>query len=126
MCIVILTVWRKIWHTKFLVENGDNNDEQAIKAEYVLVEFCDRYVYFGSQFTVDGSVFTQINVHAETQVCHALKFVASLNENNDAPFLCQIKSFFYAALISTLLYGSESRLGGDLRPTKKLYMWCIK
>ena len=111
--------------TKFFAVNGDNDDKQPIKVDDIVIESCDRYVYLGSPFSADGSVSTAIKIHAENKLCHVLKFVAFVHKNNDAPFNVKLK-VFHAALMSTLLYGCESWLGGDLRPVNKLYMWCVK
>ena len=58
-------------------------------------------------------------------MCHTLKFIYFINKNNDIPFNVKFK-VFEAALMSTLLYGCESWLSGDIKPVNKQYMWCIK
>ena len=58
-------------------------------------------------------------------MCHILKFVSFINKNNDIPFIVK-KKLFNAALMSTILYGCESWINGDLKPIVKLYNWGIK
>ena len=82
-------------------------------------------MYLGSPFTDDGSPSTAIKIHANTKMCHALKFISFINKNNDVPFMIK-KKIFDAALMSAVLYGCESWLNGDLNPVDKLYKWCIK
>ena len=111
--------------TEFFVVNGDNDDKQPIMVNDVVVESCDCYIYLGNPFTADGSVSTAIKIHAENKMYHILKIVAFVNKNNDAPSYVKIK-VFEVAFMSTLFYGCESWLGGDLKLINKLYMWCVK
>ena len=48
-----------------------------------------------------------------------------VNKNNDIPFVVK-RRVFEAALMSSLLYGCESWLDGNLKPIVKLYNWCLK
>ena len=82
-------------------------------------------MYLGSPFTSDGCVSSAIKEHAKLKMCHALKFVSFVNKNNDIPFVVK-RRVFQAALMSSLLYGCESWLSGDLKPIVKLYNWCLK
>lgn len=111
--------------TNFFVINGNNSDKEAMFVDDVSVSVCDHYTYLGSPFSADGSITTSIKLHAQNKMCHALKFVSFINKNNDVPFHVKIK-VFQAAFMSTILYGCESWLNGDIKPVNKLYMWCIK
>ena len=64
-------------------------------------------------------------MHANNKMCHALKFISFVNRNNDVPFIVK-KKIFDAAVTSSLLYGCESWLAGDIKPVEKQYKWCIK
>ena len=75
--------------------------------------------------TSDGTLSCPIIAHAQAKMCQILKFVSFLNKNKDIPFYVK-KKMFEAALMSTILYGCESLLEGDLRPIAKLYNWGIK
>lgn len=44
---------------------------------------------------------------------------------HDASFMVK-RRLFDAALLSSLIYGCESRIGADLRFMNKLYNWCLK
>ena len=111
--------------TRFFVINGNDEDKVTMHAGEVSVNICDHYTYLGSIFTADGSTSTAIKIHAQSKTCHALKFISFINKNCDIPFHIKAK-VFHAAFVSTMLYGCESWLNGDMKPVHKLYMWCIK
>ena len=79
----------------------------------------------GSPFTDDGSPSTAIKLHANMKMCHTLKFISFINKNNDVPFIVK-KKVFDAALMSSILYGSESWINGAVKPIEKQYRWCVK
>lgn len=54
-----------------------------------------------------------------------LRFASFVKKNSDTPFYVK-RRVFDATLMSTVLYGCESWLIGDLKPVVKLYNWCIK
>ncbi|KAG0710657.1 hypothetical protein GWK47_022359 [Chionoecetes opilio] len=111
--------------TKFFVVNGNDADREAMHVDDVSVSACEHYIYLGSPFAADGSTSTAIKLHAQSKMCHALKFISFISKNNDIPFFVKCK-VFQAAFMSTILYGCESWLNGDMKPVNKLYMWCIK
>ena len=82
-------------------------------------------MYLGSSFTSYGLVSSAIKLHANTKMCQALKYVSFSKKNNDIPFFIK-KKVFDAALMSSLLYGCETWLEGDVQPVNKLYMMCLK
>ncbi|KAI3382316.1 hypothetical protein SNEBB_005021 [Seison nebaliae] len=111
--------------TKFFAINCQICDRQDFIIEDLKVSWCDQYVYLGSIFTSDGSVSSSIAAHAQSKICHLLKFVSFVNKNNDLPFYIKRK-VFDAALMSSILYGSESWLNGNIKPVLRLYNWGIK
>ena len=111
--------------TKFFVICGSVIDERPIVVNDLVIEPCRMYVYLGSTFTSDGSISNAIKVHSQSKICHVMKFISFLSKNNDIPFYVKRK-VFDAALMSTILYGCESWVGGNLKPITKLYHWCIK
>lgn len=111
--------------TKFMVLHGSEEDRRPITVNDVSVVLCEQYVYLGSTITADGSTSTTIKAHAQRVMCQALKFIAFVDKNNDVPFWVK-KKVFNSALMSSIVYGCESWLNGDLKPVNKLYMWCIK
>ena len=82
-------------------------------------------MYLGSIFTSDGSISSAIASHARCKTVHVLKFVSFLQKNRDVPFYVK-KRVFEAAVMSTMLYGCESWLEGNVKPIEKLYNWCVK
>ena len=112
--------------TKFMVVNGNDEDrEPIVQNNNAVIHYCNQYIYLGSPFTDDGSATTAIKIHASSKMCHTLKYVSFVGKNNDVPFIVKRK-VFDAALMSTLLYGCESWLDGNLKPVEKQYKWCIK
>ena len=111
--------------TQFFVINGTSRDKEPMVMDGIAVKHCDLYIYLGSPFTSDGSPSSAVKAHAKLKLPHVLKFVSFLKKNNDVPFTVK-KRVFDAALTSTLLYGSESWVGADVKPVNKLYNWCIK
>ena len=101
--------------TKFYVINGKDEDKVTMHAGEVSVAICDCI------FTADGSTTTAIKMHAQSKTCHALKFISFINKNCDILFRIKAKGF-HAAFVSTMLYGCESWLNGDMKPVHKLYM----
>ena len=111
--------------TNFFLINGNTSDKEAMLVDDVSVSVCDHYTYLGSTFSADGCTTTAIKLHAQNKMSHALKFVSFVNKNNDVPFHVKSK-VFQAAFMSTILYGCESWLNGDVKPINRIYMWCIK
>lgn len=111
--------------TKFFVIHGRGEDPGPLIVNDLVVEQCSKYVYLGSVFTSDGSTSSAVKEHAASRMPHVLKFVSFISKNNDIPFIVK-KRVFEAALMSTLVYGCESWIGGDLKPMVKLYNWCLK
>lgn len=91
----------------------------------MVVKWCDRYAYLGSVFTSDGALSSVIAVHTRDKICHILKFIPFLAKNKDIP-LYDKKKMFEAALMSTVLYGCESWLDGDLKPMERVCNLGIK
>ncbi len=111
--------------TKFFVICGGPGDAEPFQVGDKTVEHCSHYIYLGSPFTCDGSVSSAVKLHARNKLCHVLKFVSFVRKNNDIPFIVK-RRVFDAALLSSLLYGSESWVGADLKPITKLYIWAMK
>ena len=111
--------------TKFFVINDVIEDRESFVFELFTVAWCDRYIYLGSPFTSDGKPSSAIKEHASSKTSQALKFVSFVQQNNDVPFYVKLR-VFHACIMSSLLYGCETWLQGDLRPVTKLYNTCIK
>ncbi len=93
--------------TKFFALNCLPHEKIPFIIDQITVEWCDRYTYLGSIFTSDGSLSSAIAAHAETKMCHILKFISFLKKNRDVPFQVKFK-VSHAALMSSVLYGCES------------------
>ena len=111
--------------TKFMVINGNIDDKQDLIVQEMCVKLCKYYVYLGSPFAADGLTSSSIKINSNLRMCQALKFVSFCRKNNDIPFYVKMK-VFNAAVMSSILYGCESWLGGNIKPMEKLYYMCIK
>ena len=89
------------------------------------VKICSYYVYLGAIFCDSGKTSSSIKINANIRMCQALKFVSFCKKNNDIPFIVK-KRVFHAALMSSILYGCESWLDGNIKPMENLYNMCIK
>ena len=111
--------------TKFMVINGTTEEKQDLIVHGMCVKMCQYYIYLGSPFSSEGSIAHSIKLNANLRMCQALKFVSFCNKNNDVPFYIK-KKIFHAAVMSSILYGCESWLNGDIKPMEKLYHMCVK
>ena len=111
--------------TKFMVINGNIEDKNDLIIQDMCVKMCKYYVYLGSPFSSDGLTSSSIKINANLRMCQALKFVSFCLKNNDVPFYVK-KESFHAAVMSSILYGCESWLNGNIKPMEKLYNMCIK
>ena len=111
--------------TKFMVINGDENDKQPLIVGNLKIKHCDHYLYLGSSFTSDGNTSSAIATDAKLRMCQVMKFISYIEKNNDTPFHIKLK-VMNACLMTSLLYGCESWLNGDVRPIRKLYLMCVK
>ena len=106
--------------TKLMVINGSFVDKQPILVDRIAIKHTDTYMYLGSPFTSDGSLSSIVKVHIQEKMAHFHKFIAFLDKNFELPFIIK-KRIFDACLLSTILYGCESWLNGDVKPVSKLY-----
>ena len=111
--------------TKFMVINGSAEDKQDLVVQEMCIKICSHYIYLGSPFSGDGMTSSSIKINANIRMCQALKFVSFCLKNNDIPFYVKNK-VFHAAVMSSLLYGFESWIDGNIKPMEKLYNRCIK
>ena len=111
--------------TKFICLNGKEEDKQDLIVDNMCVKTCSYYVYLGAIFCDSGKTSMSIKINANIRMCQALKFVSFCKKNNDIPFFIK-KKIFHAALMSSILYGCESWLDGNIKPMEILYNMCIK
>ncbi len=62
--------------TKFMVINGNKEDKEPLVCNSDTISYCNHYIYLGSPFTDDGSPSTAIKMHANSKMCHSLKYVS--------------------------------------------------
>ena len=111
--------------TKFIVINGKEEDKRDLIVNNMCVKICSYYVYLGAIFCDSGKTSSSIKINANIRMCQALKFVSFCKKNNDIPFIVK-KRVFHAALMSSILYGCESWLDGNIKPMENLYNMCMK
>ncbi len=99
--------------------HSDAGDKLPLELVYAdqtcVVEWCDSYIYLGRNFTADGQ-----DKHKQ-----CLKFVSFISKNKDFPFPVKRKVLL-SALMSSILYGSESWFTENLSTVNLLYMMSIK
>ena len=111
--------------TKFMVINGNEEDKLPLIVESLTIKETDSYVYLGCTFTSDGNVSSAIKEDVKMRTVQAIKFISFIEKNNDMPFIIKMR-VFKACVMSGILYGCETYVGGDLRPYGRLYHMCIK
>lgn len=111
--------------TKFMVLNGDAQDRRNIVSNNLIIKICEFYVYLGAVFSASGKLFHSLEKHAEDKYCHVLKFVSFVKKNSLFPFWIK-KKVLDAALLSAILYSSESWLTNNYNPVKSMYFTAIK
>ena len=111
--------------TKLMVINGSLIDKLPIFVNRIAIKHCDTYTYLGSPFTSDGLLSSVVKFHVQEKMAHFHKFLAFLDKNFELPFIIK-KRIFDACFLSTILYGCESWLNGDLKPISKIYNWALK
>ena len=115
--------------SKLFVITGERCDDEPFGVGEVMVEHCTSYTCLGSPFTGHGSVSSAVKLHTKSKLCHVLKFISFLKKNNDIPFIVK-RRVFDAVLLSSLVYGCESWVGGwvicDMKPVVKLYNCALK
>lgn len=91
----------------------------------LIIEHCTSYVYLCSTFTCDGSVSSDVRVHAKSKLCEVLKYISFIKKNNDVPFVVK-RRVLDAAMMSSLLYRCEFWVGAVIKPVIKLNNWATK
>ncbi len=114
--------------TKFMVVNSDAGDKMPLELVYAgqtyMVEWCDS-IYLSSIFTADGRIQNAVKAHAQVKHKHCLKFVSFVGKNKDFPFPVKRKVSL-SALMSSILYTSESWVTENLSTVNPLYRMSIK
>jgi hypothetical protein len=112
--------------TKVMVINGDEEDARPLEVNDISIEQCESYTYLGSVYTRDGSCTTSVKNHLQAKMIHVLKFEAFVRQNSDIPFPAK-KRVFTAALMSAILYGSESWLSqASCALASPIYATCVR
>lgn len=92
---------------------------ESLSVDDKRIEYCSTCIYLGSPFKCDGSVSSAVRIHAREKMCHVLKFVSFLKNNNGIPFVVK-RRVSDAVLMSMLLLGCGSCFGADMKPIEKL------
>lgn len=65
---------------KFFVICENKDDRRPIRMGGWDVEWCDKYTYQGSPFTVDGCASSAVKTYATLKVVHVLKYVSFIKK----------------------------------------------
>ena len=108
--------------TKYISVNSD--EAAPVDVDDIRVEKTDQYVYLGSPI-FSGSIADQVQAHINMKAPQTLKFLSFLTKNSDAPF--QVKEKVWnSAMLSAVLYSSETWFTSNLRSVERPYMATLK
>jgi hypothetical protein len=112
--------------TKFMVIGGKADDHSPFEVDGLTITNTDCYTYLGSVITQDASIASSVKAHCRTKTAHVVKFEAFTRKNTDAPFPVK-KKVFTAALVSAILYASETWITpGAWKEAAPLYASCVR
>ena len=111
--------------SKFFVINGDDNDKLPFYSNNVEVQYCSKYLYLGAWFTDDGKTSSAISLHVAAMSALVNKFAIFCNANRDMPYLYKLR-VFNAAVLSSLLYSSETWLTSNVKQVMSHYNQLVK
>ena len=83
------------------------------------------YIYLGSPFTENGKVKDVIKLHVKSRLKDQNKFKIFCKKNETMPFQYK-KQVLEAAIMSSLLYGSETWRTYNLKDVEKMYISAVK
>ena len=111
--------------TQFMAINGSDADREPITHHQHTIDHCDQYIYLGGVFTVTGdmrSVMTQESLMSRSDVN---KFAVFAAKNTSMLYVLKQK-VAEAAVLTSILYSSESWLTQDLSQIEPHYHAIIK
>ena len=111
--------------TKFMCIIGTPADRVALSLESATTENCDTYWYLGTIFKEDGKCESSVREQIKSKQAQIMKFVSFVIKNKDFPFTIKRK-VMEAALLSSILYASESWIGTSIDVANNAYMTVIK
>ena len=95
--------------TQMMVINGVAADRQDFVVSGVVVKHTTSYIYLGSPSTENGKLKDVIQLHVKSRLKDLNKFKIFCKKNETMPFQYK-KKVLEAAIMSSLLYGSETWL----------------
>ena len=111
--------------SKFFIINRGGNDKLPLYTNNVELQCFPKYLYLGAWFTDDGNVSSAISLHDTAMSDLVNKFAIFCNVNRDMPYLYKLR-VFNAALLSSLLYSSETRLTSNVKRVMSHYNQLVK
>ena len=111
--------------TKFFVINGHESDKVPLQVDNVQVCYLSQYLYLGAWFSDSGKMADIISLHEKSNQAVVNKFAIFCAANTQMPFKYK-KLVFDAAVMSSLLYSSESWLTSNIKPIEQQYNQLVK
>ena len=111
--------------TKLMVVNGNQKDREEFLCMGLTVKHAKSYIYLGSPFTEDGKIKTVIAMHLRTRTPDLNKFKIFSKVNITMPYQYK-KKVLQAAIISSLVYSSESWFTDSLKQMEQMYISALK
>jgi hypothetical protein len=111
--------------TKLMVINGKEEDRFLIQCGNMKIDHCETYIYLGATFTADGNMSSVLDLEAQQAQRDVNKFSVFIAKNSNMPFPLK-KKVAEAAVMSSILYSSESWLTNNVSMIRKTYMMILK
>ena len=111
--------------TQLMVINGSHRERQPIISGEHIVEHCDQYTYLGATFTANGTNRSLLEYESRTCQSDVNKFSVFVAKNTTMPYVLK-KKVANAAILTSMLYSSESWLTDNLQKIERHYHAIIK
>ena len=111
--------------TKFFVINGSDADKMPLQVDNTQICYSSQYLYLGAWFTDSGKLSHVISLHEKSNQAVVNKFSIFCASNSRMPFKYK-KMVFEGAVMSSLLYSSESWLTTNIKPIEQQYNQLVR
>ena len=111
--------------TKFFVINGQERDTAPLMVDDIQICYSTQYLYLGAWFSDSGKMADIIALHEKSNQAVVNKFSIFCAANSQMPYRYK-KLVFDAAVMSSLIYSSESWFTGNIKPIEQQYSQLVK
>ena len=111
--------------TLFMTINGDAHDREPLLVDSTEIAYTRNYTYLGAYFDESGKPTRVIDAHTTKATKHVDKLACFCHHHSRMPFKLK-NQVFEAALLSAVLYSSESWLTNNVQGLEKQYHRALK